>query len=136
MQVISIVCMEPPKTAMGLKGGNAIRDAKVNVVKAMKKISVDDCVVGQYTSSGDKPGYLDDDSIKDTAKAQMVPTYAALVLYIDNERWRGVPIMVKAGKALDERKAEIRIQFKEAECQGIFGGEFPRNELVMRLQPE
>merc|ERR1712150_199352 len=80
---------------------------------------------------------MGDDSIKDMKKAEMVPTYCAMVLYIDNERWRGTPIMVKAGKALGERKAEIRIQFKDAECQSIFGGmDLPRNELVMRLQPE
>lgn len=43
-----------------------------------------------------------------------------------------------AGKALDERKAEIRIQFKEAPgSQFIFAGQdAPCNELVMRLQPD
>mmetsp|Transcript_113413 Transcript_113413/g.293656 ORF Transcript_113413/g.293656 Transcript_113413/m.293656 type:complete len:365 (-) Transcript_113413:60-1154(-) len=137
MQVISVVCMEPPSTASGLRGGNAIRDAKVRVVSAMQKINIKDVVVGQYVANDGKPGYLEDDSIKDTSKAEMVPTYCAMVMYIDNDRWRGVPIMVKAGKALDERKAEIRIQFKDAECMSIFGdADLPRNELVIRLQPE
>ncbi len=34
------------------------------------------------------------------------------MLYVDNERWRGVPFILKAGKATNERKADIRIQFK------------------------
>ena len=45
---------------------------------------------------------------------------------------------VFAGKALDERKAEIRIQFKTAPGSNfLFGGQnAPSNELVMRLQPK
>ena len=39
-----------------------------------------------------------------------------------------------AGKALDERKAEVRIQFKEPPTN-IFDGEIKRNELVVRIQP-
>jgi len=137
MQVVSIVCMEPPSTVAGLKGGNAIRDAKVKVVESMRTLSVQNVVIGQYVADNGNPGYLEDDSIKDMKKAEMVPTYCAMVMYIDNERWRDVPIMVKAGKALDERKAEIRIQFKDADCMSIFGGaNLPRNELVIRLQPE
>lgn len=43
---------------------------------------------------------------------------------------------MKAGKALDERKAEIRIQFKDAPgANFMFENEVPRNELVMRMQP-
>lgn len=44
---------------------------------------------------------------------------------------------MKAGKALNERKAEMRIQFKDAPAaEYLFqGGACPRNELVMRMQP-
>ncbi|KAF0991164.1 hypothetical protein HZS_7705 [Henneguya salminicola] len=46
----------------------------------------------------------------------------------------GVPFILKAGKALRERKAEIRIQFKQ-----ITNRLFEKsaiNELVMRMQPD
>lgn len=48
-----------------------------------------------------------------------------------------MPFIVKAGKALDERAAEIRIQFKDPPAAGLkFGGEpVHRDELVMQLQP-
>ncbi|THG01557.1 hypothetical protein TEA_023892 [Camellia sinensis var. sinensis] len=39
-------------------------------------------------------------------------TFATMILRIHNERWEGVPFILKAGKALTSRKAEIRIQFK------------------------
>merc|ERR1712061_716114 len=133
MQVLSVVAMDMPKTAKG----NAKRDAKVAVIKAIKNIKPEDVVIGQYIGNDGKPGYLEDDSIEDKDKAELVPTFAALVLYINNSRWRGVPFLLKAGKALDERKAEIRIQFKDATgAEALFGGEaLARNELVMRLQP-
>lgn len=59
---------------------------------------------------------------------------------IKNEIKKGVPFIIKSGKALNERKGEIRIQFKEAETN-IFenyaqhGKNIPRNEFVIRLQP-
>merc|ERR1712228_945318 len=41
------------------------------------------------------------------------------------------------GKALNERKAEMRIQFKGAPAaDALFGVDVPRNEMVIRLQPE
>jgi glucose-6-phosphate 1-dehydrogenase len=33
-------------------------------------------------------------------------------LKVANPRWRGVPFLMSAGKALDERRCEVRIKFK------------------------
>ena len=50
-------------------------------------------------------------------------------------RWKGVPFIFKAGKALNERKAEMRIQFKNAPAaSALFDENCPRNELVIRMQ--
>ncbi len=35
------------------------------------------------------------------------PTFAAVRLFVRNERWDGVPIVIKAGKALNERLAVV-----------------------------
>ena len=77
-----------------------------------------------------KPGYLDDQTVNPDSKAV---TYAAFRVNIHNERWDGVPIVLRAGKALDESKVEIRIQFKPV-AKGMFK-EIQRNELVIRVQP-
>jgi glucose-6-phosphate 1-dehydrogenase len=60
------------------------------------------------------------------------------VLRIRNRRWEGVPFILKAGKALDDRKAEIRVQFKPppAGTYMFDGRPTPPNELVIRLQPK
>jgi len=76
-----------------------------------------------------KPGYLDDPTVP---KNSIVPTFAVAVIHINNGRWRGVPFILKCGKALSERKAEIRVQFYE-NPQGLYDA--ARNELVLRVQP-
>lgn len=43
-------------------------------------------------------------------------------------------LILLTGKALNERKAEIRIQFRDVPGD-IFQGQCKRNELVIRVQP-
>ena len=69
------------------------------------------------------------------------PTFAAMALFIDNARWDGVPFLMKAGKALHKRQAEIRIQFHHApgklyKKQLGSESEMNSNELVIRIQPD
>lgn len=129
LQVLTLLCMEPPTIVEGAGSGKAIRDAKVAVLNAIPEVSIDDCVLGQYE------GYSDDDTIENSDTN--CPTFAAIRLKINTRRWAGVPIIMKAGKALDERKAEMRIQFKDAPAAEFMfdGHDCPRNELVMRMQP-
>lgn len=129
LQVLSLLAMETPSTLEGPNAGKAIRDAKVAVLNAIKPIELEDCILGQYE------GYADDPTIEN--KDTNTPTFAVIRLKINTPRWHGVPFILKAGKALNERKAEMRIQFKDAPAaEYLFEGlSCPRNELVMRMQP-
>ena len=86
------------------------RDEKVKVLKAIPALAVSSCVLGQYEGDPDSEdpdarlGYLDD---KTVPEGSTCPTFAAAVLRINNERWDGVPFILKCGKALNERKAEV-----------------------------
>ena len=40
------------------------------------------------------------------------PTYAAVKLYIDNWRWKGVPFYLRSGKSLANKTSEIIIEFQ------------------------
>ena len=64
------------------------------------------------------------------------PTFAACKLTINNERWAGVPFVLRAGKALNERGVLVRMQLHShpAPLFGVHGDDM-RNEFVMRLQP-
>ena len=130
MQIMSIVAMDTPVSL----DSEDIRDEKVRVLRCTRPIELEDVVLGQYTGSEDgaEPGYLDDDSIEN--KESNTPTFAQAALWIDNERWSGVPFILKCGKALNERKAEIRIQFKD-KVPSLYKQVY-RNELVMRVQPD
>jgi glucose-6-phosphate 1-dehydrogenase len=129
LQVLTVIAMERPLSF----NAEDIRDEKVRVLRSMPAINSRDVIIGQYTKSedGSKPGYLDDDTV---SKESNCATFAAMALYINNERWEGVPFILKAGKALDQAKVEVRVQFKDV-AGGIFG-KIPRNELVLRVQPD
>ncbi len=45
-------------------------------------------------------------------QGSLTPTFAACAMHINNARWDGVPFLLKAGKALHTRRAEIRVQFR------------------------
>ncbi|KAJ8445231.1 hypothetical protein Cgig2_024437 [Carnegiea gigantea] len=131
LQVLCLVAMEKP---VSLKPEH-IRDEKVKVLQAVNPIKDEEVVLGQYE------GYKDDPTVP---KDSNTPTFATVVLRIHNERWEepidnafpnqccvaGVPFVLKAGKALNSRKAEIRVQFKD-----VPGQKQGRNEFVIRLQP-
>ena len=117
-----------------------VRNEKVKLLRSIKPIKLSDVVIGQYTShesAGRRyPAYLDD---KTVPRGSLCPTFAAICFHIDNARWDGVPFLMKAGKALDKRYAEIRIQFKTVpgslyKAQG--SDEDLSNELVIRIQPD
>jgi glucose-6-phosphate 1-dehydrogenase len=123
---MSLVAMERPIA----RDAEAIRDEKVKVLRCVKPIVLEDTLLGQYVKNGDKPGYLDDESVP---KDSLCATFAAMVLWINNERWDGVPFILKAGKAMDTTKVEIRIQFKK--LSGSLFDDVARNELVFHVQP-
>jgi len=128
MQVLTLVAMEAPASL----GAEDVRDEKVKVLKQIRPIDLEDCVVGQYE------GYQDDPAIRDINEAKGYPskcaTFAAVVVYLDNERWSGVPFIMKAGKALEAQHTIVRLQFKKAPSHSLFGDQ-PQNELVIRIQP-
>lgn len=90
-----------------------VRNEKVKLLRAIPPIEIKNVVVGQYTASpdGKTPGYLEDPTVP---KGSKTPTFATAVAFVNNARWNGVPFILKCGKALNERKTEIRIQFHQA----------------------
>jgi len=136
LQVMSLVAMEPPISVSGDNSAQYIRDEKVKVLNSIDPVKLEECVLGQYLAdpNGSEPGYTEDPTVPDDS---VTPTFASMVLWIKNPRWDGVPFIIKAGKAMNERKAEIRIQFKPppAGDKMFAGQEMQQNELVMKLQP-
>ncbi|KAJ2863642.1 Glucose-6-phosphate 1-dehydrogenase [Coemansia aciculifera] len=129
LQVLSIVAMNQPQSL----GAEDVRDRKTEVLRRILPLQLEDTMLGQYvgTKDGSKPGYKDDDTVP---KNSITPTFAQCVLHVDNDRWRGVPWVIKAGKALDEAKMLIRIQFKD--MPNALFPKLARNELVIQVSPK
>lgn len=133
LQLLALTAMEPPADF----DATSVRDEKVKVLRALRAVTPDEMVRGQYGSgavSGDAvAGYSDD-----FGEQSDTETFVALKAHIDNWRWQGVPFYLRTGKRMAERRSEIVIQFK---CvpHNIFeerGGKLNANRLVIRLQPE
>lgn len=75
---------------------------------------------------------MDDETVP---KGSNCPTFAAVVLKVDNRRWKGVPFLFTAAKGMDERLCELRIRFKLNAANKMLGVD-ENNELVMRVQPD
>lgn len=140
-QMVALVAMEAPSTVQG----EAIREEKKKVLDCIPPIKNEDCIIGQYTADdeGEIPAYTDDEGVPDDSQTA---TFASMVMYVENPRWDGVPFILRAGKALNETKSEIRIQFKRPpgssklfpkdDMEGSQDETVARNELVIRLQPD
>ncbi|XP_067095675.1 glucose-6-phosphate 1-dehydrogenase-like isoform X2 [Osmerus mordax] len=133
LQILSLVAMEKPVST----SSDDVRDEKVKVLKCIAPVSLSDVVLGQYVGDpggvGEaRQGYLDDPMVP---QGSCTPTFATAVLYVQNERWDGVPFILRCGKALNEHKAEVRLQFTDVPGD-IFAERCQRNELVVRVQPD
>ena len=131
LQAFMFLAMEPPDDM----SGPSIVAAKVELLRAVKTLHLRDAstFLGQYTACAGEKGYLDDATVPAGSKCC---TFAACRLSVDNERWRGVPFLLSAGKGLDERLCEFRIRFKPQPYNKRLMGADASNELVMRVQPD
>lgn len=129
LQTISLFAMEPPVSL----DGEDIRDEKVKVLRSIRKLELDDIVLGQHKASSMEKidPYMD----------SLTPTFFAAALYIDNARWDAVPFLIKAGMGLTKHRVEIRIQFHHVpgniyhECIG-HNIALATNELILCDPPD
>ena len=126
LQVLAGLTMEPP---IG-PGADDVNDRKSDIFRAMPAVDPDRCVRGQYR------GYTD---VAGVAKDSTTETFVALRLEIDNWRWAGVPIFLRAGKALPERVTEVRLFTHRVPSVGFLPEHRRRsgpNQIVLRIDPD
>lgn len=99
LQVLATLTMDPPNG----QDPESMRDQKANLLKAVRPLSHNDIVRGQYDGYRSVPGVRPDSDVE---------TYAAVRLEIDNWRWAGVPVYIRAGKRLPVTAAEVVVEFK------------------------
>jgi glucose-6-phosphate 1-dehydrogenase len=102
LQVIACLCMEIPD----LSDGKAIIDERSRVLKSVQTVEPQNVIRGQYESYHEESHVAPDSKIE---------TFAALRFDIDNERWSGVPVYVRAGKKLPVTATEVKVTLKKAQ---------------------
>ena len=128
MQLLCLIAMEPPYHF----DPDAVRDEKLKVIRALKPVSKEDIVRGQYGAGKGEKSYV----AHSENPTSTTESYIALKVQISNWRWQGVPFYLRTGKRLRARASEIAITFKQPP-HAIFddASGWHENVLVIRLQP-
>ena len=141
LQTLALVAMEKPNDL----SPESIRAEKIKLLQSIEPIPVDalnkHAFRAQYAagrvSAGDGhgesvAGYLDE-LARDGITESVTETYAALKLFINNPRWKGVPFYVRTAKRLHEGNTAVSIRFKKAPMQ--LNDEQHQNWLILNIQP-
>lgn len=130
LQLLSLIAMEPPVAW----DADAIRNEKVQVLRAVRRWSTDDCEA--VVTRGQYEGYRDEPEVDGRSSTE---TFVAMKLLIGNWRWAGVPFYLRTGKGLPAKATEVSIHF-QAVPHLLFSKtnveEIDPNVLVIRVQPE
>ncbi len=131
LELLCLVAMEPPVTGEA----DDIRGEKLKVLNGLRDLWSDtiprNVVLGQYRGYRQEP---------DVNPQSVTPTYAALRVFVDNWRWKGVPFYLRTGKKLPQRVTEITLHMQEVPLS-LFNREdridrIAPNVIKLRIQPD
>ncbi|MFW6251870.1 MAG: glucose-6-phosphate dehydrogenase [Halanaerobium sp.] len=138
LQVLSLIAMEEPENL----SAQEISEKKVEVFKELADNDLSDIdkhiVRGQYDSNTvngqEIRAYRSEKEIDPESETA---TFMALKLFLNNERWRNVPIYLKSGKRLNKKEAAIAIEFKDNfHSSYLQKQKLDSNLLLIKIQPE
>jgi glucose-6-phosphate 1-dehydrogenase len=122
LQLLAIVTMEEPLSF----SSNDIHTAKIALLNEINPIKTD--VVQDLTFRGQYESYRTEVDKPES----ITETYAAIKVSIDHPRWKNVPIIIKTGKSLNEKKTEVKVTFKRHDKDEKLT---QHNSLTFRIQP-
>lgn len=121
LQILSIVAMEKPSE----NDDKEIHQEQLKVLRSLRPIDSKDIkdtlLLGQYI------GYRQENFV---AEDSQIETFAALRLFVDNERWLNTPFYIRTGKRTGRREMEVIVVFKKTQEDA------DANMLVIKIQPE
>jgi glucose-6-phosphate 1-dehydrogenase len=120
LQLLALVAMEPPAT--GDDGG--LPRAKAAVLRRVRAPSAAQVATrtarGRYSTgrvNGTRiPAYVDENGVDPTRETA---TYAHLELAVDTPRWRGVPFVIRTGKAVADARRHVSIRLRADNSEGL-----------------
>lgn len=138
LAMLALVAMEQPLN-FSADSVRRARSAAIMSIKLFEEDEVDRYVVrGQYDSGvikGEKAtGYRNEEKVAKNSKTE---TFAAMKVFLQGDRWRGVPWYLRTGKRMAKDTVEISIVFKQT-CHILFreiGCPEEGNILTLRISP-
>jgi glucose-6-phosphate 1-dehydrogenase len=98
-QVAAEIAMEPPAS---LSSGDLLA-AREAVLEHFRPLDAGEVVLGQYD------GYRDVDGVADDSTTD---TFIAARLWVDSDRWRGVPFLLRTGKRMAVSEQRVTLVLK------------------------
>jgi glucose-6-phosphate 1-dehydrogenase len=126
LQVLGYLLIEAPDS----EGAEDQRNAKQRLYRAVRTVHPAEVVRGQYDGYRQTAGVAADSTTE---------TYVAMTLHVDNWRWVGVPVHLRAGKALPVTVLDVVLVLRpppRALFSGPGQGPPPANRIRLRLQPD
>ena len=115
-QVAAEVAMEPPASL----GPLDLQASREEVISHFRPLDPAEVVLGQFDGYRDVPG-VDPRSNRDT--------FVAARLWIDSDRWRGVPFYLRTGKRMAASAQRVSLILREP--RGPLSGRLPRDANVL-----
>ena len=100
-QIAGEIAMEPPHCLEP----DCVAEAREAVLGCFRPLRAADVVVGQYD------GYRETKGVPADSRTE---TFVAARMWVDNERWKGVPFLLRTGKCLAESRQRVSVVFKDA----------------------
>jgi len=100
LQLLCLVAIEPS----GSSSPSGVARSKARVLNAVAMPLASEVVWGQYA------GYNQAEGVRRNTRT---PTFAAMKVVVDNDRWRGVPFYLRTGKALARTATEVVVVFRD-----------------------
>lgn len=117
LQLLAVATMDLP---VSMESGD-VHAARLKLLESIEPVQSGE--VMEKTARGQYIGYREEVKNPDS----ITETYARVTLNVDNDRWRGVPMMLQTGKAMAEKRTDIRVQFADGDRQG---------DCVFYIQPD
>lgn len=124
LQLLCLVALEPPASL----SAEDLRDRKVEVLRAIRTLQRDQ--VKRITLRARYAGYTDEEGVDPQRGTE---TFAQVTLFVDSDRWAGVPFVLRTGKALARDRHEIAVRFKPVPTL-VFGQEEQPRPNILRLE--
>jgi len=119
LQLVALTLMDEPAAL----NSDEIHTQKIRLLQSIAPLKPN--TLDQTTVRGQYEGYRQE---VDNGSSN-IETYAAIALSVDTERWRGVPVILRTGKALAEKVTDITLVFNDK------GPLTHDNALTIRIQP-